>query len=139
MAEGRFPEASRGMCLQGNPQDAASHPASAMPRESTLGGRDAKTIILGKRLSKNFGAVPREAMDILVIGTASRSSSAAKSDRYRTTAINSRSSRRETRNSRYSFRRSLIANGIAPETNDSTAVMAVVATSGPIVPFASKP
>ncbi len=36
-----------------------------MPRESTLGGRDVRTIYLGKRVSKIFGAVHSETVDML--------------------------------------------------------------------------
>jgi hypothetical protein len=78
------------MCLQGNPQDAASRPASAMPRESTLGGRDAETIILDKRVSKIFGAITRKPMDILVIAATHSASNAVKSDRCGALAIPSR-------------------------------------------------
>jgi hypothetical protein len=51
--------------LQGNARDTASRPAHAMPRESTLGGRDVRTICLGKQVSKIFAAVHSETVDML--------------------------------------------------------------------------
>jgi hypothetical protein len=40
-----------------------------MPRESTLGGRDDRTINLDQHLSKIFGAVHRETVDMLFTAT----------------------------------------------------------------------
>jgi hypothetical protein len=64
VAEGGFP-LPPGSCLQGNARDTASRPAYAMPRESTLGGRNVRTICLGKPVSKIFGAVHSETVDML--------------------------------------------------------------------------
>jgi hypothetical protein len=53
--------------LQGNAQDAGLALLMQCLATSTLGGRDERTINLGKHLSKIFGAVPSEAWDILSI------------------------------------------------------------------------
>jgi hypothetical protein len=55
VAEGGFP-APPGCCLQGSARDTASRPAYAMPRESTLGGRDVRTICLSKQRSNEIVA-----------------------------------------------------------------------------------
>jgi hypothetical protein len=70
VAEGQCCRTPPGGCLQGNPQDAASRSAYAMPRESTLGERDGRTIVLGRVLSTLAARVHRLPVGIVLIATA---------------------------------------------------------------------
>ncbi len=106
---------------------------------STLCGRDGTTIIPGQVAVKFLQRYEQKGgfhlVDSAKLNTELRSGIRSLSPRMLSTAILCH----RMGNPGYSRRRNIITNGIAPDTSDSIAVIAVVITSGPGVPFASNP